>query len=230
MQNCKWIAKLATLGIAVVALASSLAPSKAQAEDPYPDPRPDVWITYTSGVTVRALVPVDGVGAGRLAFPLGPSKYTVAEIVVPDNVLITDIFVEGFVNLTNIVLHPSLPIKTRPSVPLTIYAGKSGLHNITCLKTMRDRIVLLGDASFHEEEWAILQRPVQWTELPNIEIKTLSTDNGKELEVIWREGNLQIADAVNGEWKDYSGDSPLRIPLWLGAKPQQFFRIRKGDD
>ena len=86
---------------------------------------------------------------------------------------------------------------------------------------------------FHEGKWT---KTVQWTELelPQIEIKARTTTTGKELEVIWREGNLQIADAVNGEWKDYSGDSPLRIPLrvplWLDAKPQQFFRIRKGDD
>ena len=63
-----------------------------------------------------------------------------------------------------------------------------------------------------------------------MEIRTHSTDNGKELEVIWREGNLQIADAVSAEWKDYSGDSPLRVPLAVNSKAQQFFRIRKGDD
>ena len=222
MQNHKWKTKWATFGLAVIVLAGSLAPSKAQAQD-YPDPYPDVWVTYTNGVTVSKRVPVAG---GVIGFPLGPSKYAVAEIVVPDNVLIFEIYVEGFVNLTNIVLHPALPIKTRPSVPLIIHAGKSGLLNITCKPSMKDRIVLFGDASFHEGEWAILQRPVQWTELPNIEIKTHSTDNGSEVEIVWREGNLQIADAVNGEWRDHFGVSPLRFPL-AAAKDKQFFRIKR---
>ncbi len=53
------------------------------------------------------------------------------------------------------------------------------------------------------------------------------TGTVKELEIIWRNGTLQIANAVNGKWEDYSGPSPLRVPLW---KDKQFFRIRKGDD
>ena len=81
-----------------------------------------------------------------------------------------------------------------------------------------------------ESEWW----PIQWTELEPepepapIEIKTHATDNGNEVEVIWREGTLQIADAVSGEWRDHIGTSPLRFPL-LSAKDKQFYRIRSGE-
>lgn len=227
MQNHKWKTKWVTFGLAVVALASSLAPSKAQAQEIVlagslaPSQENFAWITNTNGVTWK-----QGINLfGHLYLPISEEQ-KIAEVVVPDDVFITFIYAHGFVNLTNIVLLPALPIKSRPSEPLIISAGESGLRNITCRKTIKDRIVLLGDASFHEGEWAILQRPVQWTELPNIEIRTHSTDNGPELEIVWREGTLQITDAVNGKWKDYSGDSPLRVPLAI-AKPQQFFRIRR---
>ena len=120
---------------------------------------------------------------------------------------------------------------------LTIFAGNSGLRTITCKQTMRDLTVIqLGGRRFHAGRWGRAEWAVQWVdlELPRMEIRTHATDNGPELEIIWRgsnlqSANLQSADAVNGKWKDYSGNSPLRIPLWL-AKPQQFFRIRKGDD
>lgn len=79
--------------------------------------------------------------------------------------------------------------------------------------------------------WALT---IQWTEPEPelepapIEIKTHATDNGTEVEVIWREGTLQIADAVSGEWRDHFGTSPLRFPL-LSAKDMQFYRIGSGE-
>ena len=75
---------------------------------------------------------------------------------------------------------------------------------------------------------------IQWTELEPepepalIEIRTHATDNGPEVEVIWREGILQIADAVSGEWRDHIGNSPLRFPL-LSAKDMQFYRIGRSE-
>ena len=218
MQNCKWTAKLATLGIAVIVLAGSLAPSKAQAQENF------AWITNTNGVTWKMEFPTGDLGFWE-DFSIDRQK--IAEIVVPEHAIIKSIFIMECVNLTNIVLHPVRPAE---NFGLNIWTRGSGLLNITCRKTVRDRIILTGSALFHEGEWAIFQRPVQWTELPKMEIRTHSTDNGKELEVIWREGNLQITDAVNGNWKDYSGNSPLRIPLAVNSKAQQFFRIRKGDD
>ena len=68
--------------------------------------------------------------------------------------------------------------------------------------------------------------PVYWTELSKLEIRTHATANGTEVEVVWRDGKLQIADAVNGKWRDHLGQSPLRFPL-AAAKDKQFFRIAK---
>ena len=75
-----------------------------------------------------------------------------------------------------------------------------------------------------EGEWW----PIQWTELelPKLEIRTHATANGTEVEIVWREGKLQIADAVNGEYRDHLGQSPLRFPL-AAAKNKQFFRIAR---
>ena len=53
----------------------------------------------------------------------------------------------------------------------------------------------------------------------------IRTTQREEVEVVWRTGSLQLADAVSGEWKDYSGSSPYRFPL-ASAKDMQFFRIK----
>ena len=78
--------------------------------------------------------------------------------------------------------------------------------------------------------WAL---SIQWTEIEPepapIEIRTHATGDGPEVEIIWRNGTLQIADAVSGEWKDYSGSSPLRFPLVVNSKDKQFFRIRRSE-
>ena len=175
-------------------------------------------------------------GTARLRFGYS-ERQKIAEIVVPEHANITYIFVYECVNLTNIVLHPPKPRNSRgieswgSNWGLDIWAGDSGLRNITRKKTMRDSIFLYQTrAGLQAGGWAWSLQEVQWTELPpNIKIKTLLTDNGKELEVIWEDGTLQIADAVNGEWKDYSGSSPLRVPLAVNSKPQQFFRIKKSE-
>ena len=186
MQNSKKKTKWVTFGLAVVALASSLAPSKAQAQENF------AWITNTNGVTWKEIIDKDG----DLSF-LENSQ--IAEILVPEHAKIDRIFVWGCVNLTNIVLHPDKPQPERngDEGALTISARDSGLRNITCKQTMRDLIYVSGG-----DWWTI-----QWTELklPNIEIKARTTANGKELEVSWRNGTLQIADAVNGKWKDHIG-------------------------
>ena len=62
-----------------------------------------------------------------------------------------------------------------------------------------------------------------------MEIRTISTSRGKEVEVIWRERNLQIANDVSGEWKNYTGVSPYRFPL-ASAKDMQFFRIKPDEE
>ena len=89
--------------------------------------------------------------------------------------------------------------------------------------------ILVSRSSLDRSWWAI-----QWTELfpwdkfepPKLEIRTHTTANGTEVEVVWRDGKLQIADAVAGEYRDHLGSSPLRFPL-AAAKDKQFFRIAK---
>lgn len=234
MQKCKWKRIGVTLGIAVVALASSLAPSKAQAVEIIP------WITNnpifaritnTNGVTWKKEIKW-----AHLWFEVS-QRPKIAEIVVPEHAIIRGINVGGCVNLTNIVLHPLYPVE-HEQAPLAftiLEVVDSGLRTIACKQTMRDLIRLdfsRENARFQAGEWHWPAHTVQWIdlkELPQIEIKARTTANGKELVVIWRDGNLQIADAVNGKWRDHFGASPLIFPLAI-AKAQQFFRIRKGDD
>ena len=234
MQNCKWKTKWVTLGLAVVALASSLAPSKAQAQENF------AWITNTNGVTWKApITSPDGGGKGSYLFlHYGDGVEEASQILVPEHAIISHIYVGGCINLTNIILRPAKaryfqnPGLVEDATRIHIQAQGAGLRTITCQKTMRDHIALyVGNARFQAGEWAVPIQ-VQWIELkelPKMEIRTHSTDNGPEVEIVWREGNLQIANAVNGKWKDYRGNSPLRFPLWLGAK-DRFFRIRKGDE
>lgn len=166
MQNCKWTKELVTLGIAVVALASSLAPSKAQAQENF------AWITNTNGVTWKKKIS----GTGKLWFDyvylgtidgisrwkISPEIVKVAEIVVPEHAKINEIDVARCVNLTNIILLPatttSFDVYHRPTVhgeKMSIVITNSGLRTITCKKTMRDLIRLYeGGAGFHEGGWS----------------------------------------------------------------------------
>ena len=111
---------------------------------------------------------------------------------------------------------------------LAISAEGSGLRNITAPRTMINDILLNGSASstVSIHAWALA---IQWTELepelPKIEMRMHKTANGKEMEIVWT-GTLQIADAVNEEYRDHLGSSPLRFPL-ASVKAQQFFRIRR---
>ena len=204
--------------LALIAAGLLAVPPEIQAQQAPPEePENFAWITNTNGVTWKAEIqgPLTGwnTGGGGPSLLLAESE-RIAEIVVPEHAIIGRINVRDCVNLTNLVLHPARAVSF--SGKLSIGARGSGLRNITCQKSLANLIVLTED-----NWWAI-----QWTELPKMEIRTHSTDNGPEVEIIWRNGTLQIADAVNGEWKDYSGSSPLRVPLAI-AKPQQFFRIRR---
>ena len=225
MKIATYSANLALLALIAAGLLA-VPPEKSQAQAPPENPRENfVWVTNTNGLTWKK-----GIwGSTRSSFYFDPSdgfdKREIAQIVVPEHAIIAKINVEGCVNLTNIVFQPAIPKsftrdgQVRELEILEIWANPSGLSNITCTKTMRDRL------SLTTPWW-----PVYWTELelPKIEIWTLATDNGKEVEVIWREGTLQIADAVSGEWRDHIGASPLRFPL-LSAKDMQFYRIGSGE-
>ena len=236
MKICNCTAKLALFAlIAAGLLAVPLEKSQAQ------EPENFAWITNTNGMTWKREIRYISSGSrsgASLSFDES-DKPKIASILVPEHAEITAINVKGCVNLTNLVIQPARAGYYARAIvrgediphyfwenPLVINAENSGLLNITCSKTMRNSIRLTRG----EAEWW----PIQWTELEPepepapIEIKTHATDNGPEVEVIWRESTLQIADAVSGEWRDHLGSSPLRFPL-LSAKDMQFYRIRRSE-
>ncbi len=185
MQNSKRKTKWVTLGLAVVALASSLAPSKAQAQENF------AWITNTNGVTWKKEIS----DTGKLGWDLtvnyrwvdgasesdpNPELPKIAEIVVPEHAKINFIDVRQCVNLTNIVLQPAkaLEVDIRNDYPLLyINAYDSGLRYITRRETMDVRVSSLGQYrhSRNPTIWLPIRRPIQWTvleELPKMEIRT----------------------------------------------------------
>ena len=234
-----------TFGLLMVVACLLGGPMEIQAQAPPEERENYALITHTNGMTwkeeIRPFKRVrheDGEILGYeywLGF-LERHKPQIAEIVVPENALINEISADGCVNLTNIVIHP----KTAPKLEkwwangtLSIYVGRnSGLRNITCYGEMRNVITISGYAEFHAGGWSIIP-PVQWTELfpwvepepPKIEIKTHAAANGKEMEIVWGDGTLQIADAVSGEWRDHFGVSPLRFPI--ATDSAKFFRIKR---
>ena len=228
MKICNCTAKLAFL--ALIAAGLLAVPPETQAQEP----ENFAWITNTNGMTWKKEITPEG----YFFFSDGePTKIrrAVAQIIVPKHAIINRINVSGCINLTNIVLQIDSPREYNSlgvlydSGLLSISALRTSLRNITCSKEIINRISL-SRKNQGGGWWAI-----QWTELlpgdkfgpPKIEIKTRTTANGVEVEVIWRESTLQIADAVNGKWRDYIGNSPLRIPLWIGAKGKQFYRIKR---
>lgn len=226
-METKHKANLALLALIAAGLLA-VPPEKSQAQEP----ENFAWITNTNGITwKRKIVIPRGDAIARLEFENGlegeseePDKLKIASILVPEHAIINEIHVDGCVNLTNIVIQParagygySGSGRFRTS-PLTITGENSGLRNITAQRTMMNSIRFRFSSSI--PFWVL---NLQWTEPEPepepapIEIKTHATDNGNEVEVIWREGTLQIADAVSGEWRDHLGSSPLRFPL-LSAK------------
>ena len=195
MQNHKWKTKWVTFGLAVIVLAGSLAPSKAQAQENF------AWITYTNGVTSKKEIS----DTGELGWPRGvnhrinetgqsesdpnPELPKIAEIVVPEHAKINYIDVRDFVNLTNIVLQPAkaLEVDVRNDYPLLyIKAYDSGLRYITRRETMHVR-VSLGWYRHHGLVSLPIRRSIQWTvleKLPRMEIRTHATDNGPEVEIV----------------------------------------------
>ena len=225
MQNCKRKINLALL--ALIAAGLLAVPPEIQAQDPPEDPENFVWITDTKGMTWKKKI--GRYGGFHFDSSEESDKPKIASILVPEHANIRSINVKGCVNLTNIVIQPAsgkhwTRLNHAPNNPfwgntdLDINAENTGLSNITCSKTMRELI------SLSRTGWW----PIYWTELElsKLEIRTHATANGREVEIVWRDGKLQIADAVNGEYRDHLGSSPLRFPL-AAAKDKQFFRIAK---
>ena len=231
MKTPHCTANLALLALIAAGLLA-VPPEKSQAQENF------AWITNTNGITwKREIVIPRGHAIARLAFESRlegesdrPDKSKLASIFVPEHVIINEIHVDGCVNLTNIVFQParagygySGSGRFRTS-PLIILGENSGLRNITAQRTMMNSIRFRFNPLI--PFWAL---NLQWTELdlPKIEMRMRTTANGQEVEVVWKEGTLQIADAIQGEWRDHIGASPLRFPLVVNSKDEQFFRIKR---
>ena len=226
-----------TTAIALIALATSAGTQTAQAQEQ----ENYFWITYTNGITSKGIIPGDR--NSRLSFE-EDYKPQIAQIVVPEHARIDQIDVIGCVNLTNLIFRPPTARRYRTAgyahlrkwidaSYLTIKASGSGLRTIAMQPQMiRQTHMEKGTTNDTIPAWLLtLEWTTNWQagDPPEMEIRTITTDREWEIEVIWREGILQIADAVNGEWKDYHVFSPYRFPL-ASAKDMQFFRIKPEEE
>ncbi len=219
------------MAIALIALATCAGSQRAQAQEQ----ENYVWITNTNGITEKRTL---SNFSTHLAFS-DSKKPLIAQIVVPEHAAIHYIDVYGCANLTNLVYKPSSPKdysggNLRERTWLTILADdRTGLLTIATQPHMqrRTRIEMRGAANIYPAWLLNLEWTTNWQagDPPKMEIRTTTTARGKEVEVIWRIGNLQLADAVSGEWKDYNGSSPYRFPL-ASAKDMQFFRIKPEEE
>ena len=233
------------MAIALIALASSAGSQTTEAQEQ----ENFVWITNTNGNTWKKSIPTiySDEMRSKLYFN-GSDKPKIAKIVVPEHARIHEIDVTGCANLTNLIIqlttgkvwrtpHNNTSTKQWVNTELMIHASGSGLRNITAPEEMMHKILIAGGIDERNifgrnirSFYAWLLR-IQWTvaDPPKMEVRRHSAENGIELEIIWREGNLQIADAVSGEWRDHLGSSPLRFPL-AAAKDKQFFRIKPEEE
>ena len=228
-----------TIALITLAVSAGNQPTQAQEQENY------VWITHTNGTTSKGIILGDR--NSRLSFE-EDYKPQIAQIVVPEHARIDQIDVIGCVNLTNLIFRPPTARRYRTAgyahlrkwidaSYLTIKASGSGLRTIAMRPQMiRQTHMEKGTTNDTIPAWLLtLEWTTNWQvgDPPKMEIRTHTTTNGKEIEVIWRTGKLQIADAVSGEWKDYSGSSPLRFPLtnpFAHPKDIQFFRIKPEEE
>ena len=223
------------MAIALIALAATTGMPTTQAQEE--EQENYVWITNTNGITWKETMAGSNTHIHFTDYL--EIRPTIAQIVVPEHARIHQIDVYGCANLTNLIYRPASPKdyhggNLRERTWLTIRAdGQTGLRTITTQPHMqrRTKIQMRGEDNVFYAWLLTIKWTTNWQvgDPPKMEIRNITTARGKEVEVIWREGNLQIADAVNGEWKDYNGSSPLRFPLinpFAHPKDMQFFRIK----
>ena len=216
-----------TIAIALIALAASagIQTGQAQAEEQ----ENYVWITRTNGITEKRVM----TGISYITFG-DYEKARVAQIVVPEHASIGSINVRGCVNLTNLIFRPpaystSSKLFIDPTPSLRTIAMRPEMMERTYFK------ITGGQAGHNDISIPAWLLTIEWTtnwqtgDPPKMEIRTITTNNGNEVEVIWRASTLQIADALNGKWRDHSGSSPYRVPL-ASAKDMQFFRIKPEEE
>ena len=229
------------MAIALIALAGIAGGQPAQAQEE--EQENYVWITNTNGITWKETMAGSNTHIHFTDYL--EIRPTIAQIVVPEHARIHQIDVYGCANLTNLVYRPASPKfysgvtlysrgTLREATHLTIRGdGQTGLRTITTQPHMqrRTRIEMRGAANIYPAWLLNLEWTTNWQvgDPPKMEIRTITTNNGNEVEVIWRASTLQIADALNGKWKDHSGASPYRVPL-ASAKDKQFFRIKPEEE
>ena len=208
------------MAIALIALAASAGAQTAQAQEE--EQENYLWITNTNGITEKEVIM-------RRSFIYFDEwkKPEVAQIVVPEHANISSIDMRGCVNLTNLIFRPTTANLTiSPTPSLRTIAMRPEMMQRTDLSISGGQV---GNNGIRIPAWLLM---IEWTtnwqagDPPKLEIRTTQRE---EVEVVWRTGSLQLADAVSGEWKDYSGSSPYRFPL-ASAKDMQFFRIKPEEE
>ena len=229
-----------TIAIALITLAVSAGIETAKAQEE--EQENFVWITNTDGIIWEGKLPPM---SSHLRFDES-IKTRIAQIVVPEHAVIDLIDVTACANLTNLIYRPPRA-RAYPGQPrtapyqdhgwLTIRGdSKTGLRTIAMQPEMIPKTAIElrargGNHLVYYHWFLTLEWTTNWQvgDPPKLEIRTQTTSNVKEVEVIWRTGTLQIANAVNGEWKDHNGNSPYRFPL-ASAKDMQFFRIQPEEE
>ncbi len=173
-----------------------------------------VWMTNTKGITWKQTVE---------STINQSNNQDLVKIVVPESVVLSSIDIDGCVNLTNLVIHTD-PEKQKAEGELLVKVADSGLRNITIQPGMGWQVRIEQKRS-DSDYLGIFIVAVTFAEPPKLEIRTFQGTSGWEVEVVWRENSLQVADNVDGSWKDIPASSPYRFPL-ASAKSMQFFRLK----
>ena len=173
-----------------------------------------VWMTNTKGITWKQTVE---------STINQSNNQDLVKIVVPENVVLSSIDINGCVNLTNLVIQTD-PEKQKAGGELLVKAADSGLRNITIQPGLEWRVRIEQKRSDSDYLGIFVVR-VTFAEPPKLQIRTFQGMSGLEVEVVWRESSLQAADKVDGPWKDIPASSPYRFPL-ASAKSKQFFRLK----
>ena len=230
-----------TIAIALIALATSAGTQTAQAQEE--EQENYFWITHTNGITEKEVI----TKRSSIYFS-DHEKHEIAQIVVPEHASIHSINMGGCVNLTNLIFRPTTAFqwKSNSFSPDGGYYTPTDKLSITptpSLRTIAMRPEMIQRTDISGVIWTGREREysttfpawllmIEWTtnwqvgDPPKMEIRTTQRE---EVEVVWRTGSLQLADAVSGEWKDYNGSSPYRFPL-ASAKDMQFFRIKPEEE
>lgn len=235
------------MAIALIALASSagIQTTKAQEQENF------VWITNTNGITEKRVMTKNS----HIYFFSDREKHETAQIVVPEHASIASIDMRGGVNVTNLIFRPTTAKQWHsnsfyPDGGQYIPTDKLSISPTPSLRTIAMRPEMMRKTDISGVIWTGREREysttfpawllmIEWTtnwqagDPPKMEIRTITTNNGNEVEVIWRAGTIQIADALNGKWRDHSGSSPLRFPLtnpFAYPKDMQFFRIKPEEE